>query len=195
MTAAERDRRLPCGRTEGYLLELVADEAADGTGQLGAEELAHLAGCPHCTARLESLRRGWAAVHQVAAAPIPVPPELVGRTLATLRALRGPTGAEHMVIPQVGGVTRVADRVVVLLARTLATELLDGYRRSRGGAGPARVLAIRGDHEALTVDVALPYGEPVPGVADWLRHRLGELLDQQLGSSAPSVTVHVADIG
>ena len=199
MSTAEPAGPLRCGRTRDYLRALVADEATEGP-EAAVEhaipaDLEHLAECPYCAEELAAVRRDWAAVHQVATSAVAVPPELVGRTISTLRALRGPSTTDHVVIQQSGGTTRVKASVVVILTRALATDLLASYRHSRGGSGTARILAVRGTHEALSVDVALPYGEPVLQVADWLRGQLGALLDQHLGSAAPRVTVHVADVG
>jgi uncharacterized alkaline shock family protein YloU len=191
------ERPLPCGWLPGYLRDLVADESAEGPEAAARHadpaDLAHLAGCPYCTAERDRLRARWRGVHEVASAGVAVPPELVPRTLTTLRALRGDRDGGYVELPQAGGVTRIREQVIVLLARELATELLAG-RDGAAGSRPARVLAVTGDRTELGVQVALPYGEPVREVAEALGLRLAEGLAGMLGAAAPRVSVHVADL-
>lgn len=193
MSPLDTDTRLGCGRSEGYLRDLVADEAADGSelarSHADPTDLGHLAGCPYCTERLDALRGQWTAVLRTAAMQVPVPAALVSRTLATITALGGQLTGDHAEITQPGGQLRIRNRVIVLLARALAQDLLAEFR-----GGSERVLAVTGDHHALTVEIALPYGAPIREVAEQLRQRLGDALTRQLDSAAPVVSVHVADL-
>jgi hypothetical protein len=189
----DTDPVLGCGRSSGYLRDLVADEATDGPETARAhaapEDLDHLASCPYCAEQLALLRSQWTLVQRTAATQVPVPVELVSRTLATVNALRGQQAGDHVEITQHGGQLRVRDRVIVLLARALAHDLLVEQTN-----GQARVLAVSGDHDALTVEIALPYGTPIRELAVRLRIQLIDALDAQLGSAAPTVSVHVADL-
>lgn len=199
LTSPDTAQTLGCGRTAAYLRELVVLDPSDGDatdgGPTDPADRAHLAACPYCTAELARLRGDWATVHRVAAAPVPVPTALVERTLATVHALQGRPHADHVELAQPGGMLRVRSQAVVLLTRALARDLLAEYRHA-GGLPPAsaRVLAVTGDHNALTVRVALGYGEPVRQVADQLRRRLAAALERQLETAAPDLSVHVADL-
>lgn len=193
MSPLDIDPVLDCGRSADYLRELVADEATDGPETARAHaapgDLEHLAGCPYCTEQLALLRSQWTLVQRTAAAKVPVPVELISRTLATVNALRGQQAGDHVEIHQRGGQLRVRDRVIVLLARAMAHDLLVEQTN-----GQARVLAVTGNHEALTVEIALPYGAPIQELAERVRLQLLDSLDAQLGSAAPAVSVHVADL-
>ncbi|MGQ0480882.1 MAG: hypothetical protein ACT4O0_07645 [Pseudonocardia sp.] len=190
---------LACGRTSDYLLELVADEAVDGPVQAAAQtdraDLAHLAGCRYCTAEAARLRARWARVPAAARAPVEVPVALVSRTLATLGAIRGGPTTGHLEIEQAGGTLRVPDRVVAVLVRELARDLLGELCR-RGGLPDAacRVLAVAGEPHALTVQVALPYGGPLRELAEQLRVRLAGALHDQLSGAAPTVSINVTEV-
>jgi hypothetical protein len=190
---------LACGRRPDYLHDLVADELTEGpaaaAAALAPADRAHLDGCPYCAAELATLRRQWARVRAVAEEPVAPPAELVDRTLTTLRAIRGDAGRGSAELAQPGGVLRVRDRVVVRLARALARDLVADYRRSRGlPPGSARVLAVSGGPDGLTVQVALPYGEPAHEVAALLRATLDAALAARLDALAPPVSVEVADV-
>ncbi|WP_156934678.1 hypothetical protein [Pseudonocardia spinosispora] len=193
MSPVDIDPVLACGRSAGYLRDLVADEATDGPEAARTHaapgDLEHLDGCPYCAEQLALLRSQWTLVQRTAAAQVPVPNELISRTLATVNALRGQQSGDHVEIDQHGGQLRVRDRVIVLLARALAHDLLVEQAN-----GQARVLAVRGDHDALTVEIALPYGTPIRVLAERLRLQLIDALGVQLGPAAPAVSVHVADL-
>ncbi len=190
---------LECGRTPDYLLELVADEAVDGPARAAVHadraDLAHLAGCRYCGAEAARLRVDWARVHAAARAPVDVPVALVSRTLATLGAIRGDPATGHVEIQQTGGTLWVRDRVVVVLARELARDLLGELRRRWGlPDGTCRVLAVTGEPHELTVQVALPYGGPLREFAEHLRVRLAGALQVQLGTAAPDVSIEITDV-
>jgi hypothetical protein len=68
------DGVLPCGRSTGELITLVADSARS----------AHAPSCPHCSVELARLDREWEAVRRTAASPVRTPPGLVSRVLASV---------------------------------------------------------------------------------------------------------------
>ncbi|MGQ0837870.1 hypothetical protein [Actinokineospora sp.] len=175
-----RERALPCGRT---LADLVA-VAADGPGA-DPVLVAHAADCPHCGAELAALRAQWDLVRAAAAEPVHTPDGLVSRVLDSVRGVRG-RGGEFQ-LDQVGGALLVAERVVVLLARSAAADLLAGH-----GGGHLRSVRAAGD--TVDIGLAVRFGTPIQPLAELVRAHVSAWLREHLGTSVPAVTVDVVDV-
>ncbi len=174
---------LPCGHKPEWLVELAAGE----DHELSPDDAAHLQDCPHCSAELASLRRRWTTVRAAASSPIRVPPGLVARTVATLRAVRGGLDGWHVEVVQQGGLLRVSDQVVVLLARQIAVDLARQF-------GGVRVRGLAGGQDGLQLRLAIGYGLPLLEVGRWLQRMLRTALEASLGAGAPQVSVEVVDV-
>lgn len=129
----------------------------------------------------------WELVRAVARTTVPTPPGLVARVLKSVQGVRGHRLASGLEIPFESGRLRIGERVIVLLARRLGTELA----RKLGGVHIAAV-ALEGDD--LQVLVTVRYGVAAGEAAGALRSGLHEALTEQLGTPAPSVHVHIVDV-
>ncbi len=178
------ERPLPCGRAPLRLLELAADGAVEPSDPADA---AHLRECSHCRAELAAQRARWEPVAAAAAGPVRLPPGLVGRTLSSVRAVRGSLAGQHAEIAEPGGLLRVAEPAVLVLARLLArnvTETLPG----------TRLLGISGGVGGVQVRIAARYGLQLVDVAERVRRDLARELEHTLGVVAPVVDVLVDDV-
>lgn len=189
---------LPCGRARSSLLDLATredrttrEDRANGEGTAGIpadfRDAEHLRSCPYCQEELAVLRRRWSAVRSAAHRPVRIPPGLVGRTLSTVRAVRGGLIGRHAEATQPGGVVRIAESAVVLLARRLARDVVDGL------AG-VRFRGLSGDVDGLQVRVAVHYGLALAEVATRVRHDVSAALESTLGAAAPALDVLVEDV-
>ncbi len=174
---------LPCGHDPEWLVELAADE----DHELAPDDAAHLRACPHCTSELASLRSRWTTVRVAATSPVRIPPGLVARTVATLRAVRGGLDGRHVEVVQQGGLLRVSDQVVVLLARQVAVDLA----RQLGGV---RVRGLAGGQDGLQLRLAIRYGLPLLEVGRRVQRTLRAALEASLGAGTPQVSVEVVDV-
>lgn len=103
--------RLSCGR----LVEDILAQVAEGNG---ADHDSHQRRCPHCQAALAEYDRLWAPMREVTAQRVSAPESVVD---SALRRIRG--AVEHNdygVLDSEQGLTRIAARVVVVLARETA---------------------------------------------------------------------------
>ncbi|OZM71072.1 hypothetical protein CFN78_21600 [Amycolatopsis antarctica] len=129
----------------------------------------------------------WGLVRSAAAATVPTPPGLVSRVLRSVRGVRGRLHGEPVVVEQEGGRLHVGERALVLLTRTLATEL--------GAAiGGVHVSAVALEPEGLEVLATVRFGVHADDAGAALRSRLAAALADQLGTTAPPVSVHVVDV-
>ncbi len=174
---------LPCGHDPEWLVELAAGE----DHELSRDDAAHLQRCPHCTAELASLRGRWTTVRAVAARPVQPPPGLVARTVTTLRAVRGGVGGRQLEVVQQGGLLRVSDQVVMLLARQVAVDLAWQF-------GGVRVRGLAGGHDGLQLQLAIRYGLPLLEVGRRLQRTVRAALEASLGAGTPPVSVEVVDV-
>lgn len=181
---SDLQRTLPCGRSVSWLLELAADGVDEPPDPDARDHLAH---CPHCRAELVALRRRWVPVWVAAARPVRIPPGLAGRALSSVRAVRGGLIGRHGEMRQPGGLLRVAEPAMLMLARRLAREVVEALPgiRFRG---------LSGGVDGLQVRLAVPYGAVLTDVSARVRRDLQRELDVALGVAAPAVDVLVEDV-
>lgn len=175
------DRGLPCGRPASWLVDLAARDDPDPA------DAEHLRSCPFCREELAVLRRRWAPVRVAAARPVRMPSGMVGRTLSAVRAVRGGLVGRHVETAQQGGVVRVGEPALVLLARRTARDVVDGLPgvRFRGLSGGA---------DGFEVRVAVRYGLVLTEAAALVRRDIGRALERALGAAAPPLDVLVVDV-
>lgn len=181
---SHEEQTLPCGRVPQQWLELAADGAVEPPEPT---EAAHLRECRHCRAELAAQRQRWKPVAAAAARPVRLPPGLVGRTLASIRAVRGSLGGQHAEIAEPDGLLRVAEPAVLVLARRLArsvTESLPG----------TRLLGLSGGVSRVQVRIAARYGSALGDAAERVRRDLARELEHTLSAAAPVVEVLVDDV-
>lgn len=129
----------------------------------------------------------WDLVRAAAHAAVPTPPGLVARVLRSVNGVRGRTFAKSLEFPLDGDRLRVAERVVVLLARRLGADL----GREIGGV---HLSAVALEENGLQVLVTVDYGVVADKAAALLGSRLVSALTEQLGAQTPVVNVHVVDV-
>ena len=184
MTAPERV--LPCGRAVSSLADLATRDDTAGI-PADSRDAEHVRSCPYCQEELVVLRRRWSAVRSAANRRVRTPPGLVGRTLSTVRAVRGGLTGRHAEATQPGGVVRIAESAMMLLARRMARDVVDGL------AG-VRFRGLSGDLDGLQVRVAVRYGMALAEVTTRVRHDVGAALESTLGAAAPPLDVLVDDV-
>jgi len=180
------ERVLPCGRSVSSLVDLATRDDTAGI-PADSRDAEHLRSCPYCQEELVVLRRRWSAVRSVANRRVRTPPGLVGRTLSTVRAVRGGLTGRHAEATQPGGVVRIAESAMMLLARRMARDVVDGL------AG-VRFRGLSGDLDGLQVRVAVRYGMALAEVTTRVRHDVGAALESTLGAAAPPLDVLVDDV-
>ena len=184
MTAPERV--LPCGWAVSSLVDLATGNDTAGF-PADSRDAEHLRSCPYCQEELVVLRRRWSAVRSAANRRVRTPPGLVGRTLSTVRAVRGGLTGRHAEATQPGGVVRIAESAMMLLARRMARDVVDGL------AG-VRFRSLSGDLDGLQVRVAVHYGMALAEVTTRVRHDVGAALESTLGAATPPLDVLVEDV-
>ena len=184
MTAPERV--LPCGRAVSSLADLATRDDTAGI-PADSRDAEHVRSCPYCQEELVVLRRRWSAVRSAANRRVRTPPGLVGRTLSTVRAVRGGLTGRHAEATQPGGVVRIAESAMMLLARRMARDVVDGL------AG-VRFRSLSGDLDGLQVRVAVHYGMALAEVTTRVRHDVGAALESTLGAATPPLDVLVEDV-
>jgi len=173
--------RMPCGRSRSWLLDVAAADAPDPA------DAEHLRICPQCREELARLQRSWSAVRLAARQPVRTPGDLVARSTATLRAVRGGLVGRHAEAPQTGGVVRIAESALVLLARRMAYDVVDGL--------PGVYLrGVSGGMDGLVLRLAVRYGYVLADVGARVRHELGAALTASVGPAAPPLEVQVEDV-
>ena len=191
--------RLPCGHPVADLLAQVADDQAP-------RDLGHQRGCPHCRAALAELQELWAPVQALAAERVRAPDDLLHAVMAGVRELsRNPW---HAVLTDPGGDTRIAARVVGVVAR-LAAETVPQVTQALGrgrtrtptgapGAGPAAAadptVGVAGAHVVVDLDIAVEAGAHIPQVAQQVRQQVADHLLALTGLSTTEVNITVVDV-
>ena len=184
MTAPERV--LPCGWAVSSLVDLATGDDTAGF-PADSRDAEHVRSCPYCQEELVVLRRRWSAVRSAANRRVRTPPGLVSRTLSTVRAVRGGLTGRHAEATQPGGVVRIAESAMMLLARRMARDVVDGL------AG-VRFRGLSGDLDGLQVRVAVRYGMALAEVTTRVRHDVGAALESTLGAATPPLDVLVEDV-
>lgn len=191
----ESPATLPCGRSTAAIVEQVAEGRADDLDD-------HQQRCPHCRAALAEYARLWGPVAAVAAHRPQAPPSLVE---AALRSVRGPGDeAEYGRIDSPQGYTRVAARVVVALARHLATQVpgvevalgglvAEGHRAS-GEVVPDVEAGVTGGSTAVRITLAAAYGQDLQALGERIRTTVARGVRNATGLEPVDVTVHVDDV-
>ncbi|MDQ3599767.1 MAG: hypothetical protein M3408_00590 [Actinomycetota bacterium] len=180
------ERVLPCGWAVSALVDLATGDDTAGF-PADSRDAEHLRSCPYCQEELVVLRRRWSAVRSAANRRVRTPPGLVGRTLSTVRAVRGGLTGRHAEATQPGGVVRIAESAMMLLARRMARDVVDGL------AG-VRFRGLSGDLDGLQVRVAVHYGMALAEVTTRVRHDVGAALESTLGAATPPLDVLVEDV-
>jgi uncharacterized alkaline shock family protein YloU len=194
--SAGDDARLACGAP----LERLVDQVAEGAPPADGE---HQAGCEHCQAALRELERLWADVRALADHRVVVPERVVEEVLYRIR---GPwpraraTGLtletvvprmlRHAQLRTTRGVTRVADAVLVDLAR-LALASVPGVVAARGRAVEVEV---EGDRVRVRVRVLAAYGPSLPALAERVRRAAAGIIERRAGLEVVGVDVVIDDV-
>ncbi|MFC5287840.1 hypothetical protein ACFPM7_12325 [Actinokineospora guangxiensis] len=167
---------LPCGTPAAELLRLTADgrEADPGLAN-------HAAGCPHCTAELAALDADWSGVREAARERPRTPPGLADRALGALSGVRAAPGSYHDIADGV----RVADRVVVLIARRAAADALDGLGSVRD---------VHTGQNKVHIGLAVRWGVAADTLAERVRTAVLAALANQVGPVVSAVDVQVNDV-
>jgi uncharacterized alkaline shock family protein YloU len=193
--------RLACGTDVDLLLEQVADGHASPLTE-------HQNGCVHCRAALGELATLWSPVHDLSAAPVPVPPGLTASVISRIRRIVRSAGYTQQV--NEGGAIRIAVRVVAALARVSASGVA-GVRLALGRTGGSTVITpaappprgpdvvhteagALGGTAVVDLAVAVSYDRPVRDVAREIQYRVAIALRRDLGLHNVTVNVTVADI-
>ena len=194
-TPPTHDTRLTCGRWTGPLVEQVAEGRA-------ADLDAHQRTCPYCRAALAEFDRLWAPVRAVAADRPQASAALVEAALARVHGASDEPDYGRIDSPL--GHTRVAARVVVALARHLASQVpgvevalgrlaADGHRDS-GEVVPDVEAGVSGGSTAVQITLAAAYGQDLQALGERIRTVVGRGVRELTGLEPVDVTVHVDDI-
>lgn len=189
------DTRLTCGRGTGPLVEQVAEGRA---GDLDA----HQRTCPYCRAALAEFDRLWAPVRAVAADRPQASGALVEAALARVREASDEPDYGRIDSPI--GHTRVAARVVVALARHLASQvpgvevalgrLAADVHRESGEVVPDVEAGVSGGSLAVQITLAAAYGQDLQALGERIRTVVARGVREVTGLEPVDVTVHVDDV-
>ncbi len=178
------------------LLEQVADGHA---GQLTG----HQRDCVHCRAAIGELASLWRPVRELAAAPVPVPPNLTASVIRRIRRLVHDVGYTLQI--NEGGAIRIAVRIIAALARVSAGRV-PGVRLALGRnsraplSGPPEeghfqtAAGALGRTAVVDLAVTVSYDRPVRDVARDIQRRVAVDLRKDLGLQNITVNVTIADI-
>jgi uncharacterized alkaline shock family protein YloU len=194
-TPPAHDTRLTCGRRTGPLVEQVAEGRA---GDLDA----HQRTCPYCRATLAEFDRLWAPVRAVAADQPQASAAMVEAALARVHGASDEPDYGRIDSPT--GHTRVAARVVVTLARHLASQVpgvevalgrlaTDGHRDG-GEVVPDVEAGVSGGSTAVQITLAAAYGQDLQALGERIRAVVARGVREVTGLEPVDVTVHVDDI-
>lgn len=200
-TSAGRSRdgdRLVCGRP----VEDIVTQVAEGNA---ADRDPHQERCPHCQAALAEYDRLWAPMREVVAQKISAPDSIFE---SALRRIRG--AVEHTdygVLDSGRGLTRIAGRVLVVLARETAQGVpgvrvaLSKHIAGRAGADDtgqshrAEVTAgVAGRSTAIEITLAADYGLDLHELAERVRREVTARVRGLTDLEPVQVTVIIDDI-
>lgn len=188
------DEWLPCGAAVDEVLAQVADGHA-------ARRSNHQAECPHCQAALAEYDRLWSPVREVADAPVSPPESPLQAALSHIRGT--PYDPTCGVLAGDQGQTRIAARVVVVIARETAQDV-PGVRvalsrlRLSGAApvvheNPVRV-GLAGQSAAIVLTVAATYGTDLHELAERIRTAVAGQVRAATGLEPVAITIAVEDV-
>jgi uncharacterized alkaline shock family protein YloU len=192
VSVASEDYALPCGRGIEDLWERMEAGTADIPGS-------HEDGCLHCRTALAGLSALREAASGLAVEPVAVPPRLVGRIMAAVRAEARRT--RMLPLPDAGlepgGRAEISEQAVALVLR-FAADSIDGIRARRCAVRP-RAAGESPDGERGWVDVELTlvirYGtSPGEEVLAAVRRAVLASAESQLGLRVARCDLLVEDI-
>lgn len=185
--------RLPCGRAVDDLITQVADGNAD-------RRTPHQGGCPHCQASLAEYQRLWAPVQDLADQHVQVPDGILEHVMAAIRTAGEHTG--YGLLPSPLGITRIAGRVVAILARTVA-ESVPGVRAALaehatptadGHRGLEAIAGVRGTSSAIQLTLAVSYGQDLIALAARIRATVAARIRALTGLEPVEITIVIDDV-
>jgi len=198
MSTASGDR-LACGRPWSPLLDQVADDRASDD---------HQASCPHCTAALGELRRLWSPVTAEAGQQVRAPAGLVRGAMQRLRDVVPDDW--YADVSASGGRTRVAARVVALIARRAAARVPGvavalgrssdprlaraAARATRQHAAPGSAVGVAGSSGVLELALVIAYGQDARTLAEDVRRAVRRDVAALVGLRELRVDVTVDDV-
>jgi uncharacterized alkaline shock family protein YloU len=194
---AVAEGRLPCGRDSAALVDQVAEGATDRRD-------AHQRDCPYCQAALAEFDRLWAPVRAVSTHRPRAPEGLLDEALRSIRGIAADPEFGRIEGPR--GRTRVSARVVVALARYLASRVpgvrvaLSRVVAAGGGpetsldGGPEVAAGVSGSSTVVTITLAADYGHDLVALGARIRATVEEGIRAQTGLEPVAVLVHVDDV-
>lgn len=201
MNTPDAEDRLPCGTEVGQLLDQVDAGHAE-------QRTEHQRSCPFCQAALGELAELWEPLRELAADRVPVPPGLVAEVMAQVRQLA--SRVWFAVLPESGGVTRVAARVIAVIARqaacrvpgvvvALGNSTEHGAARAaaeatRGHRYPGSAVGVAGSHVAVDLALTTRYGASIPALAELVRRAVIRDVHAATGIEDVEVNVTVDDV-
>ncbi|GAA4796491.1 hypothetical protein GCM10023200_35730 [Actinomycetospora chlora] len=196
---APTEGQLACGRDAEALVAQVADGRADRLDD-------HQRDCPYCQAALAEFDRLWAPVRAVSAHRPRVPEGLLDEALRSIRGVAA--DPEFGSIPDARGRTRVSSRVVIALARHLASRV-PGVRVALSsllasgsgpettladGPGPEVVAGVAGESTVVAITLAADYGQDLVALGTRIRAVVADGIRATTGLEPVAVIVHVDDL-
>ncbi|PVZ14215.1 Asp23/Gls24 family envelope stress response protein [Actinomycetospora cinnamomea] len=190
-------RRLACGRDTDALVAQVAEGA-------GSRLDAHQRDCPHCQAALAEFDRLWAPVRAVSAHRPRAPEGLLDEALRSIRGIA--SDPEYGRIEGPRGRTRISARVVVALARHLASRVpgvrVAVSRLVAAGHGPETSLdggpevtaGVVGSSTVVAITLAADLGEDLVALGARIRATVEAGIRAHTGLEPVAVLVHVDDV-
>jgi uncharacterized alkaline shock family protein YloU len=193
--------RLPCGAEVGQLLDQVDAGRAE-------QRTEHQGSCPLCQAALGELGELWEPLRELAAKRALVPPGLVAEVMAQVRQLA--SRVWFAVLPDSRGVTRVAARVIAVIARQAACRVPEvvvalgsstepdaaraAAAATRGHRYPGSAVGVAGSHVAVDLALATSYGASIPVLAERVRRAVLRDVRAATGIDDVEVNVTVDDV-
>lgn len=193
--------RLACGRSWDELIEQVGD------GQPGPRD-DHQRDCPHCEAALSELDRLWRPLQRLAAEPVTAPAGLVDRVMS--RVCDAARHSWYGLLPDAGGTSRVAARVLGKLARVAAgrvpgvTVALGRTTDAPAAAGarratdthtwPGAAVGIAGSSAVIDLALTAAYGADLRGLAERVRRAVLSEIARTTGLRDVHVNITIDDV-
>jgi len=189
--------RLACGRDTAALVGQVAEGATDRLDE-------HQRDCPYCQAALAEFDRLWAPVRAVSSHRPQAPDGLLDEALRRIRGIAA--DPEYGRIEGPRGRTRISGRVVVALARHLASRVpgvrvaLSRVVAAGGGPetsledGPEVTAGVVGGSTVVAITLAADFGHDLVALGARIRTTVEAGIRAQTGLEPVAVLVHVDDV-
>lgn len=163
----------------GVGLDALARQVFDGDPPVDVD---HQRRCAHCHEALDRIRVVAAHLDRVASTSVTVPPGLLRRVMARLRA----TPSLVTVSVSSRGITEVAQSVVARIARDAAFEV--------GGVEFASVLPSDRSRAGLRVRLVVAYGPSLHALADSVRDSVRDATASRAGVHIDQIDVSIDDL-